>query len=155
MPYLNHLPIMPKESKAPVTSRPGPYPTTVAAAAAASAEKKAPSTWTSAEDETLVRARASGLNWEPIQQRYFPNKSPNACRKRHERILQNRQVDDWGSTKLELLATEYVNCRRQMWSILAARLNVNERNWAMIEEKVCSSGLHYIISDQSFIGVSS
>lgn len=92
--------------------------------------------WSTADDEILLRARASGLNWQPIASKNFPNKTANACRKRHERLIERRHVDDWDNQKLELLAQEYLACRKEMWEMLAAR--VGER-WNVVEAKVIST----------------
>ncbi|KAK4552197.1 hypothetical protein LTR86_010551 [Recurvomyces mirabilis] len=97
----------------------------------ASAQRNA-AIWSAPDDEKLLHARASGLNWQPIANRHFPNKTANACRKRHERLIERRQVEDWDAQKLELLAQEYVALRKEMWEVLAAR--VGER-WSVVEAK--------------------
>lgn len=128
--FHNELPpIMPKEIRPAFNhhhSAPShPYPTDPSQRNAA--------IWSSEDDEVLLHARASGLNWQPIANRFFPSKTANACRKRHERLIERRHVEDWDSRKLELLAQEYLNCRREMWEILASR--VGER-WGIVEAKV-------------------
>jgi hypothetical protein len=131
MPYLNNLPIMPKEARpsmsfsAASTNAPYPQPNAVSQRNAA--------IWSTSDDEILLRARASGLNWQPIASRNFPNKTANACRKRHERLIERRHVDDWDNQKLELLAQEYLACRKEMWEMLAARLG---ERWNVVEAKV-------------------
>jgi hypothetical protein len=133
MPYLNNLPIMPKEARsnmsfsAASTNAPYPQPNAVSQRNAA--------IWSTSDDEILLRARASGLNWQPIASRNFPNKTANACRKRHERLVERRHVDDWDNQKLELLAQEYLACRKEMWEMLAARLG---ERWNVVEAKVSS-----------------
>ncbi|KAL9535978.1 hypothetical protein SMMN14_00951 [Sphaerulina musiva] len=99
--------------------------------------QKVAAIWSSSDDEILLQARASGLNWQPIANRYFPNKSANACRKRHERLVERRHGDDWDTHKLELLAAEYMACRKEMWEVLAAR--VGER-WLVVEAKCMEKG---------------
>lgn len=89
--------------------------------------------WSDADDQILTTARASGLNWQPIATRHFPSKTANACRKRHERLMERRNHDDWDGRKIDALAREYMECRKDMWSMLAAR--VGER-WAVVEAKV-------------------
>lgn len=91
------------------------------------------SIWTAEDDEVLMAARASGLNWQPIATKHFPNKTANACRKRHERLMERRNAEDWDGVKLETLATEYMAIRREMWSILADRVG---EKWQIIEAKV-------------------
>ena len=89
--------------------------------------------WTLEEDERLIQARVEGLSWEPISQKYFPTKSANACRKRHERLMERRSHDDWDHTRLEALATAYMECRKEMWSLVAERM---KERWTTVEAKV-------------------
>ena len=89
--------------------------------------------WSDADDQVLMGARTSGLNWQPIASRHFPSKTANACRKRHERLMERRNHSDWDSRKLDSLATEYMECRKDMWTILAARLG---ERWGVVEAKV-------------------
>ncbi|KAI6882973.1 hypothetical protein KC363_g5131 [Hortaea werneckii] len=127
---------MPKEIKpaAPRTIPVAPYP--VAPPSTTGIRNAA--IWSAADDEILLQARASGLNWQPIANRHFPNKTANACRKRHERLIERRHVEDWDAEKLELLAHEYMMCRREMWETLANR--IGER-WAVVEAKCMEKGL--------------
>ncbi|KAI6791382.1 hypothetical protein KC332_g17610 [Hortaea werneckii] len=127
---------MPKEIKpaAPRTAPVTPYP--VAPTSTTGIRNAA--IWSAADDEILLQARASGLNWQPIANRHFPNKTANACRKRHERLIERRHVEDWDAGKLELLAHEYMICRREMWETLANR--IGER-WAVVEAKCMEKGL--------------
>ena len=82
-----------------------------------------------------MSARASGLNWQPIASKHFPSKTANACRKRHERLMERRNNEDLEGGKLELLANEYMSVRREMWSILTSRVG---EKWTMLEAKVNS-----------------
>ena len=91
------------------------------------------SMWTKEEDEKLLQARVDGLSWQPIADRHFPEKTANACRKRHERLMDKRSQDDWDPSRLEALATAYMECRREMWTILADRLG---ERWTTVEAKV-------------------
>ena len=131
MPFTTLLPIMPKEVKQSSTHASStastPYPATM------NINQRNAAIWSTADDEVLLQARASGLNWQPIASRHFPNKTANACRKRHERLIERRHVEDWDARKLDLLAQEYRAVRKEMWEILAAR--VGER-WAVVEAKV-------------------
>ncbi|KAK3643291.1 hypothetical protein LTR56_010247 [Elasticomyces elasticus] len=127
---------MPKEIR-PSMARPNsaaavPYP------APSTATQRNAAIWSVADDDVLMQARASGLNWQPIASRHFPNKTANACRKRHERLIERRHVEDWDAQKLELLAQEYAAVRKEMWEILASR--VGER-WAVLEAKCMEKGL--------------
>lgn len=40
------------------------------------------------DDQALKMARAAGLDWQSIQQKHFPYRYANACRKRHERLME-------------------------------------------------------------------
>ncbi|RDL31049.1 uncharacterized protein BP5553_09838 [Venustampulla echinocandica] len=94
--------------------------------------------WNPTDDQTLMAARAQGMNWAPIQQAYFPNKTPNACRKRHERLMERRSADDWDGVKLENMAKTYMGMRREIWSGLAAQTG---EKWNVVEQKCMSQGL--------------
>ncbi|KAG9249062.1 hypothetical protein BJ878DRAFT_531424 [Calycina marina] len=94
--------------------------------------------WSPQDDAALMQARAQGMNWAPIQQSYFPGKSPNACRKRHERLMTQRSADDWDGRKLELLAKTYMNMRREIWQGLAQETG---ESWKVVEAKCMQQGL--------------
>jgi hypothetical protein len=89
--------------------------------------------WNTQEDATLMAARAQGMNWAPIQSSYFPWKTPNACRKRHERLMERRVADDWDEQKLEVLAKSYMGMRREIWQGLATQTG---SKWMDVEHKV-------------------
>ncbi|GAO19349.1 uncharacterized protein UV8b_03300 [Ustilaginoidea virens] len=94
--------------------------------------------WTVQDDNQLVTARMQGLNWGQIKDAHFPSKSANACRKRHERLMERKGADDWDIRKLQQLAREYMAMRKEIWSGLAAR--TGER-WNVVEAKCMSNGL--------------
>lgn len=94
--------------------------------------------WSPQEDTQLLNARMQGLNWNQIKDTYFPNKSPNACRKRHERLMERKGSDDWDKRKLQRLAKEYMGMRREIWSGLAERTG---EKWMVVEQKVKQSRL--------------
>ncbi|KAL0264653.1 hypothetical protein SLS55_000603 [Diplodia seriata] len=85
-----------------------------------------------------MEARKSGLSWKPIAAKHFPNKTSNACRKRHERLMEQQNAQDLDGVKLEVLAREYMNVRKEMWSILAERVG---EKWATVEAKCMERGL--------------
>ncbi|KAF2399408.1 hypothetical protein EJ06DRAFT_467842, partial [Trichodelitschia bisporula] len=97
--------------------------------------------WTPDDDEILMAARAKGLNWQPIAAAHFPSKTANACRKRHERLMERRNAEDWDGVKLDTLAREYMAVRREMWSVLADRVG---EKWQTIEAKCMEKGLKNI-----------
>jgi len=88
------------------------------------------SSWSARDDETLIQARAQGLNWNQIGPKHFPSKTANACRKRHDRLME-RHI--WDGVKLDYLAMGYMEVRRDMWSMLAARVG---EKWHLVEAKV-------------------
>ena len=90
--------------------------------------------WTRENDDKLISARQKGLNWKPIADQYFPNKSANACRKRHERLMEKRKSNDsWDEPKMEEMAQAYFDLREQMWQTLAERVG---DKWQNVEAKV-------------------
>jgi hypothetical protein len=95
-------------------------------------------TWTAADDRTLLAARARGQHWGELQTAHFPSKTANACRKRHERLMDRRgAVHESGAVgdarRFEKIASEYMAMRRQIWEGLAER--VQER-WEFVEREV-------------------
>jgi hypothetical protein len=91
--------------------------------------------WTPQDDQQLMAARAQALNWSQIKETYFPNKTANACRKRHERLAERRDADDWDNRKFQRMAKEYMAMRKEIWSGLAARTG---EKWNVVEQKVLS-----------------
>ncbi|UNI24871.1 hypothetical protein JDV02_010590 [Purpureocillium takamizusanense] len=94
--------------------------------------------WSPQDDNQLVAARMQGLNWGQIKDTHFPAKTANACRKRHERLMERKGADDWDGRKLQRLAKEYMGMRREIWSGLAARTG---EKWNVVEQKCMSNGL--------------
>lgn len=95
--------------------------------------------WTAQDDQTLVNARAAGQNWSQIQANYFPGKTGNACRKRHERLMERKGADDWDTRKLERLCKDYMTMRKEIWQPLAQRTG---EKWNVVEQKVIHSQHH-------------
>ncbi|KAF2192783.1 hypothetical protein K469DRAFT_717377 [Zopfia rhizophila CBS 207.26] len=122
---------MPKEVK---TSS---HRSSISTASAAGGSRSSAS-WSAKDDETLIAARASGLNWNQIAPRYFPSKTPNACRKRHERLMERKNAEEWDGVKLETLAEAYMEVRQEMWTILAARVG---EKWTLVEQKCMEKGM--------------
>jgi hypothetical protein len=90
--------------------------------------------WNSQDDQTLLAARSAGQNWSQIQANYFPTKTGNACRKRHERLMERKGADDWDTRKLERLSKDYMSMRKEIWTPLAQRCG---EKWNVVEQKVC------------------
>lgn len=92
------------------------------------------SSWRPIHDEMLIRARRKGLNWQSIASGYFKDRTANACRKRHERLMEKRDsAANWDSVEVETLAKAYVEVREQMWTLLADRVG---EKWQDVEGKV-------------------
>ncbi|POR38285.1 Uncharacterized protein TPAR_01511 [Tolypocladium paradoxum] len=94
--------------------------------------------WSHQDDQQLVAARMQGLNWGQIKDAFFPSKTANACRKRHERLMERKGSDEWDNRKLQRLAKEYMGMRKEIWSGLAARTG---EKWNVVEQKCMSNGL--------------
>lgn len=99
--------------------------------------------WNAQDDQTLLTARAAGQNWSQIQSTFFPTKTGNACRKRHERLMERKGADDWDTRKLERLSKEYMSMRKEIWQPLAQRCG---EKWNVVEQKCMSNGLKNIQS---------
>ena len=112
------------------------YPTAAPSVELPHSHRPSSGAWTIHDDRTLLAARTAGDNWSKIRDQHFPNKSPNACRKRHERLAERREADDWDNRKLQKLAQNYMAMRKEIWSGLAARTG---EKWMVVEQKVPQS----------------
>jgi hypothetical protein len=90
--------------------------------------------WNQEDDRTLLTLRAMGKNWNQIQRDAFPGKTGNACRKRHERLMERRGQNDFDNRKLERLCKEYMTMRKEIWQPLASRCG---EKWNVVEIQVC------------------
>ena len=116
------------------------YPTTAAPAVhLPQSHRPSSGAWTVHDDQQLMHARSQGLNWNQIKENYFPAKTANACRKRHERLAERRDADDWDTRKFQRLAKEYMAMRKEIWSGLAARTG---EKWNVVEQKVQTYAHH-------------
>jgi hypothetical protein len=127
--YQSPMLAMPKIEK----SAPASHRNSISTASAAGSGGSRSSSWSAKDDETLITARAQGLNWNQIAPKHFPSKSPNACRKRHERLMERQNAEQWDGVKLDILAQAYMDARREMWDILASRIG---EKWQVVEQKV-------------------
>ena len=104
---------------------------------ASGTDRHASQSWPPENDRKLMEARQQGMNWQPIATKYFPDKTANACRKRHERLMEKRnQTETWEGVKMEDLAKAYNDLREEMWKILAERVG---EKWQTVEQKVPNS----------------
>ncbi|KAL2158845.1 hypothetical protein VTH06DRAFT_4037 [Thermothelomyces fergusii] len=101
-------------------------------------------TWTAEDDKTLLQARSQGQNWAELQRTHFPNKTANACRKRYERLIERRGMHEFSGMRLERVANEYMNMRRELWSGLADRVGMR---WEVVEALCMGAGLRTIQSN--------
>ncbi|UKZ90436.1 uncharacterized protein TrAFT101_005455 [Trichoderma asperellum] len=115
-----------------------PSPTLPMVSSQPSQHRPSSGAWSQQDDQQLLTARMQGLNWNQIKEQYFPSKTPNACRKRHERLMERRGSDDWDARKMQILAKEYMSMRKEIWSGLAARTG---EKWNVVEAKCMSNGL--------------
>ncbi|KAK3305633.1 uncharacterized protein B0T15DRAFT_396222 [Chaetomium strumarium] len=99
--------------------------------------------WNQEDDQTLLALRAMGKNWNQIQREAFPGKTGNACRKRHERLMERRGQNDFDNRKLERLCKEYMSMRKEIWQPLASRCG---EKWNVVEMQCMSNGLKNIQS---------
>ncbi|KAK4132734.1 hypothetical protein BT67DRAFT_384590 [Trichocladium antarcticum] len=99
--------------------------------------------WNQEDDRTLLQLRAMGKNWNQIQREAFAGKTGNACRKRHERLMERRGQNDFDNRKLERLCKEYMGMRKEIWQPLASRCG---EKWNVVEMQCMSNGLKNIQS---------
>ncbi|KIW17085.1 hypothetical protein PV08_04276 [Exophiala spinifera] len=90
--------------------------------------------WTAREDDILVKARSQGLAWEEIHKQCFPNKTGNACRKRHDRLLIKARDPTWDEARIQKVVYRYNRARESMWRPIADQ--VGER-WEDVEKVGC------------------
>ncbi|KAI4134743.1 MAG: hypothetical protein LQ347_001267 [Umbilicaria vellea] len=108
-------------------------------------DQRAPaSAWSDSDDNKLIQARHQGLAWQQIATKCFPSKSPNACRKRHERLQERLKSEQWDGVKVEDVAKAYVEVREEMWKILASQ--VEGGRWKVVEAKCMEKGLKTLLS---------
>lgn len=135
--YVSTMPRAPRAAPAQSSHHhPAPYPRSANDSRRSSPnEQRAPaSAWSDSDDNKLIQARHQGLAWQRIATKYFPSKSPNACRKRHERLQERLKVEQWDGVKVEDVAKAYVEVREEMWKILASK--VEGGKWKVVEAKV-------------------
>ncbi|KIX01668.1 uncharacterized protein Z518_09394 [Rhinocladiella mackenziei CBS 650.93] len=107
------------------------------------------SPWTAEEDNILLDAKSQGLAWEEIKIKHFPNKSGNACRKRHERLLAKARKTDWDEARVQKLVNCYSRCREQIWRQLSDQ--VGER-WDEVEKVMFQQGLRGLRNPRPYHG---
>ncbi|KAG8526982.1 uncharacterized protein KY384_008411 [Bacidia gigantensis] len=97
-------------------------------------DKPTNSAWLPKNDSLLQQLRSQGHNWQSIASNHFPDKTPNACRKRYERLMERKTAaDSWDHSKMEALGKAYLEVREEMWTLLANRVN---EKWQTVESKV-------------------
>lgn len=122
---------MPRVPRPGTKQRASPYP--VANLQRSRSPRPPTGAWSAEDDEILMNARAQQLSWAPLAQRYFPDKTGNACRKRHERLMEKNREEKWEGDKIEMLARAYLEIRPEMWKMLADRVG---EKWQTVEAKV-------------------
>ena len=100
-----------------------------------SAHERASAAWSSEDDSRLWDARENKkLGW-PQTAELFKGKSPNACRKRFERLKLQKAPDEWEGPKFDALAEIYVRHREEMWKRIADQLGERDK-WQTLEQQV-------------------
>ncbi|MCJ1398969.1 hypothetical protein MMC11_002171 [Xylographa trunciseda] len=94
--------------------------------------------WSHDDDDILKEKRAQGMNWAAIAVKYFPSRTPNACRKRHERLMENINSAHWKGARIEDIGQAYLESRELMWKIVADKLG---EKWQHVEAKCMEKGL--------------
>ncbi|KAK3334537.1 hypothetical protein B0H65DRAFT_565842 [Neurospora tetraspora] len=95
--------------------------------------------WTPREDSLLLSSRASHLPWSELQRLHFPGKTANACRKRHERLIEKQQAEEEvDEDRLARIAGEYVRMREELWKGLADRMGMDVKE---VEERCLGMGV--------------
>lgn len=131
---VNQLASTPRQAPYPAPSMRRPS-TDMAGTCPASSDRRTATPWNSSDDKRLIEARRKGLSWKDIAPVHFPDKTANACRKRHERLMDKRNnQDNWDGQKFEALARAYNENREKIWRILAEPLH---ERWEDVERKVC------------------
>ncbi|KAL8848996.1 MAG: hypothetical protein Q9221_006027 [Calogaya cf. arnoldii] len=93
---------------------------------------------------SIALGASQGLNWQTIAETYFPQKTANARRKRYEQLMEKRNnIGDWNDVKFVEVARAYREVRKDMWRILADRVN---EKWSVVESKCMERGLKNLAS---------
>ncbi|PGH18946.1 hypothetical protein AJ80_04273 [Polytolypa hystricis UAMH7299] len=98
--------------------------------------------WTAQDDEVLLHARSQQHGWSVIQRENFPAKTPNACRKRYERLVAKRRGSEWDDERVERVTRHYMELRERIWQPLA--LAVGE-TWEDVEKLCLDRGARHLL----------
>ena len=105
----------------------GPQPT---------ANERTSAAWSPEDDMLLWDSRENRkLGW-PQTAELFQGKSPNACRKRYERLKLQKTPDEWEGARFDALAEVYVRCREEMWKKIAEQFGDKDTRWQTLEQQV-------------------
>ena len=125
-PYPSFTTTMPNQTSSPTAS---------------GIDRHALQSWSPENDELLIKARQQGMNWQAIANKYFPDKTANACGKRHKRLMEkHNQYNNLEHTKTETVAKAYNDVREQIWKTLADRVG---EKWQIVEAKVRILGVPF------------
>jgi hypothetical protein len=89
--------------------------------------------WTPDEDDVLLDAKSRGMAWDEIHRQYFPLKTGNACRKRHDRLLAKARDPTWDDARVQRVLDCYNQQREPLWRSVADQ--TGER-WEEVEKVV-------------------
>ena len=111
------------------------------------------SVWPAKDGELLVDARARGLNWNQIALKFFPLRSPNALRERHEYLVGRRERSRMATTLSNTDTTylqELKQAKEEFWS-RNSHLSQNQRQELLFQ--AATSNAFDVSSRQSPDGV--
>lgn len=94
--------------------------------------------WTAAEDSSLLQFRSEGMDWNEMAEQCLPNRSPVACRARHEYLIKfQKRGDNRDDDLLPEIAISYQLLRQEIWQPLAKRTG---KPWDRLEQIVSFFG---------------
>ncbi|KAK3366488.1 hypothetical protein B0H63DRAFT_456185 [Podospora didyma] len=86
--------------------------------------------------DDFLDLREEGKNWNQIKNEAFPYKSGNACRKRHERLMERQKESAEDSKIEEKMCDMYKALRESLWQPLALKTGLS---WDVVESFIMSS----------------
>lgn len=88
--------------------------------------------WSEEQDILLIHLRKTAGNWAKIAE-HFSNKTGNACRKRHERLMERQNTPGRNGDTLQRVSKAYMGMRKEVWRELAKQTGLK---WSDVEHIV-------------------
>lgn len=88
--------------------------------------------WSEEQDLKLIQLRKTAGNWAKIAE-HFDGKTGNACRKRHERLLDRQKNASRDGDTLQRVSKAYMGMRKEVWRELAKQTQLK---WSDVENIV-------------------